>query len=215
MSKYVGPQSSADGLSPFNADRVSRDGGAITSGLHGKYYEQAARGRAYFGVGASTGIALIAPATGGGHPTLWNPAGSGRNLSIIRVELSPISATEAPTALEWAATRNTGSAVGTGLAIATATRVTPDSCLIGGAQDAVGVWSPTTNTFTAAPTYVRPLGLSTRTVTSGAVINGTVYRLEYDGDLCLAPGVALSLCSQAATTTELIQVAVVWEEIDI
>ena len=35
------------------------------------------------------------------------------------------------------------------------------------------------------------------------------------GDFVLAPGNAVSLCSQAATTTALFQVTVTWEEIDV
>lgn len=214
MTRYVGPQTANDGLSTFDADRVTRDGGLVVAQLHGKYYESASRARAYFGSSASGGIALLVPATGGGHPTLWNPSDSGRNLSIVRLELSWVSGNNAPGALEWAVTRDTGSTIGTGAPIATGTRVAPESCLIGGARDAKGVWLPTTNTFTAAPVFLRSAGISLFTGISSTAVAPFVLRADYDGDFVLAPGVAVSLCDQTTTTTAVFQVTVTWEEID-
>src|SRR3990167_3316600 len=106
-----------NGLTGQDADRTSIDGGKVVTGLHGTYYEQTARGRLYTGVSASGGIALIVPATTGGHPTLWNPADSGRNLSLIRLALSWVSGNNAPGAVEWASVTATGSAIATGAAI--------------------------------------------------------------------------------------------------
>lgn len=214
MAKYVGPLSAVDG-GGHGSDRVTRMGADVVSQLNGQYYEQASRARAYYGSSASTGIALIVPATTGGHPTLWNPSDSGRNISIIRVELSYVSGNNAPTALEWALTSNTGNTIATGAPIATGTRVAPVSCMIGGASDAKGVWLPTTNTFTAAPVFTRALGLSLFTGIATTAVAPFELTREYNGDLGMSPGFALSLCSQAATTTAVFQVTVVWEEIPI
>ena len=96
----IGPQTKSDGTYGFL--RGNKGGALVTQQHHGKYYEQCARGNVYHGRSASTGIALIVPATTGGHPTLWNPLGSGVNLSVMKVELAWLSGTEAPTALEWA-----------------------------------------------------------------------------------------------------------------
>lgn len=206
----VGPYGS--GLTGQDADRTSNDGGKVVTQLHGKYYEQNARGRVYTGVSASGGIALLVPATGGGHPTLWNPSDSGRNLSIIRLELSWVSGNNAPGAVEWAYTLATGAAAGTGLPIATATVVTPTGVL-GGLVDNKGKWSPTTNTFTAAPIFLRPAGISLFTGIGTTAVAPFVLRADYDGDFVIAPGNAVSLCFQTTTTTALFQVAVTWEEV--
>ena len=157
---------------------------------------------------------MIAPATGGGHPTLWNPADSGRNLSVVKLELWYVSGNNAPGALEWAHVLNTGSQVATGSPIATATLVAPVG-VVGGATDNKGKWSPTTNTFTAAPAYLRPTGLSLFTGVAATAVAPFLLRADYDGDIVLAPGTAISLCNQTTTTTALFQVALTWEEIPV
>lgn len=212
MAQYVGERNEPDGVSSADADRMGRDGGKVVTQLHGKYYEANSRGRVYTGSSASTGIALIVPATTGGHPTLWNPAGSDINVSVIRLELSWVSGNNAPGALEWASTLNTGSAVGTGAPIATATVVAPVG-MLGGPLTNKAKWSPTTNTFTAAPAFFRAAGISLFTGIGATAVAPFVLRAEYDGDFVLAPGTAVSLCDQTTTTTAVFQVSVTWEEI--
>lgn len=214
-AQYVGTRNDADGLTTNDADRTGRDGGKVVTQLHGKYYEQASRGSLYTGVSASGGIALIVPAAGGGHPTLWNPSDSDSNLSIVRLELSWVSGNNAPGAIEWAAVPgNAGSTHATGAPIATATRVSPVGVL-GGALSNKGIWSPTTNTFTAAPVFHRPAGMSLFTGIGATAVAPFMLRAEYDGDFVIAPGKAVCLCFQAATTTALFQVAVTWEEVPV
>ncbi len=214
-AQFIGLRNDPDGLTGNDADRTTRDGAKVVTALHGKYLEQTIRGRLYTGVSASGGIALIVPATGGGMPTLWNPSDSGRYLSLVRLELSYVSGNNAPCALEWATTANTGAAVGTGAPIATLTRVAPVGVL-GGALDNKGVWSPTTNTFTTtAPAYLRPAGISLFTGVAATAVPPFVLRTDYNGDFVIAPGNSISLANQTTTTTALFQVAVTWEEIPV
>lgn len=169
----------------------------------------------YTGVSASAGIAIIVPGTTGGHPTLWNPADSDILVKVSLLELSYVSGNNAPTAIEWAYTLNAGSTHGTGAPIATATLVAPVGILGQGANNKAK-WSPTTNTFTAAPVFLRPTGLALFTGVAATAVAPFLLRAHYDLDeLVLGPGSAVSLCSQAATTTALFQVAVTWEEVPI
>ena len=213
-AQYIGLRTDPDGLSQYDAVRASRDGAQVVTQAHGKFFEQNMRGKLYTGVSASGGIALIVPATTGGHPTLWNPSDSGHNISIVRLALSYVSGNNAPTALEWAYTLNAGATHGTGAPIATATLVAPVG-LLGGAVANNGKWSPTTNTFTAAPVFLRPTGLSLFTGVAATAVAPFTLRADYDGDFVIGPGTAVSLCSQAATTTALFQVAITWEEVAI
>lgn len=192
---------------------LSKDSGQLVVGLHGKHYDAASRGQAFFGSSASGGIALIVPATTGGHPTLWNPAGSGVNLSIIRLELGYVSGNNAPTCIEWARTQNAGASHATGGTIVTATKVTPEPCLIGSLADSKAIWSPTVNTFLAAPVFLRSAGLSLFTGVAATATIPFMLRAEYDGDFLIAPDTAISLCTQATTTTAVFQVTVTWEEV--
>jgi len=213
-AQFVGERNAQDGVTQYDGVRAGRDGAAVVTGLHGKYYEQTSRGKVYTGVSASTGIALIVPATTGGHPTLWNPEGSDINVSIIRLELSWRAGDNAPGALEWAYVLNAGSTHATGAPIATATLVSPVG-ILGGAVTNKAKWSPTTNTFTAAPVFLRPTGLSLFTGVAATAVAPFTMRADYDGDLVIGPGNAVCLCSQAATTTATFQVGVTWEEIPV
>lgn len=168
----------------------------------------------FTGVSASTGIALIVPATTGGHPTLWNPQGSDVNVHVRLLELSYVSGNNAPGAIEWAAVQNAGSTFATGAPIATATIVAPNASVLGSGSDNVAKWVPTTNTFTAAPAFLRPTGLSLFTGVAATAVAPFSLRAAYEQyDFVIGPGTAICLCTQAATTTALFQVAVTWEEI--
>lgn len=210
---HVGPSKATDGLDIRL--RSGTDAQLMVSELHGKYAEAMLRGKLFYGASASGGIALIAPATTGGHPTLWNPQGSGVNISICRLALSYVSGNNAPTAIEWASTTSTGSQPATGSAILTATRVAPSPALVGGTGISKVYWSPTTNTFTAAPAFIHPAGISLDTMVAASTNAPFTIIVDYDGTFGVAPGAAVSLCTQAATTTALLQVGVFWEEIDI
>lgn len=169
----------------------------------------------FTGVSASTGIALIVPATTGGHPTLWNPTDSGVYVHVRLLELSWVSGNNAPGAVEWAGVTNTGSAVATGAPIATATLVAPVGRYGEGVNNRAK-WSPTTNTFTAAPAFIRPAGISLFTGIGTTAVAPFVLRAAYEqDDFVLAPGSAASVCFQTTTTTALFQVGVTWEEIDV
>lgn len=181
--------------------------------LHGKYSYQNKQRRIYTGSSAAGGIALIAPATGGGHPTLFLPSSSTRNVSLVRLEVSYVSGNNAPVGLQWAYTLAAGAAAATGAAILTAVAVNPVG-MLGGSLDNKAIWSPTTNTFTAAPTFFRSAGLSLFTGVAATAAAPFTMRADYDGDFMIAPGTAVSLTTQGATTTSLFQVSVTWEEID-
>jgi hypothetical protein len=213
-AQFVGLRNDSDGLTSNDAIRVMRDGTQVVASAHGHFLESNLRARVYTGSNASTGLALIAPATGGGHPTLWNPSDSGRVLSIVRLRLGYVSGNNAPTCLEWAVTLNTGSAIATAAPILTGTRVAPVG-VIGGVLDNKGVWLPTTNTFTAAPTFLRSAGISLFTGVAATATTPFSMEASYDGDFVLAPGVAISLCTQAATTTAVFQISVTWEELPV
>lgn len=179
------------------------------------YANALCNGRVFFGVSAVAGLALITTATTGGHPTLWNPAGSGVNLAIISLELSQIDGTNAVGSLGWYKTANAGSTFGTGSPIATFTNVAPSPALVGGTGVSKALWAPTTNTFTAAPAYHCNIPLNLWPVTVATALTGAIYQIPYNGAFGIAPSTALSICSIAATTTSKFVVRVTWEEVPV
>ncbi len=184
----------------------------LVSQYHGPNYRAAAVNRVYTGVVGTAGIALIVAATTGNHPTLWNPSSSKRNVSIIRLEVSWISGNNAPGAVYWHHTPNTGDALA--VPILTFTAVNPVG-VVGGALDNKARWAPAVSTYTAIPGFLRPTGLSLFTGIGATAVAPFILEKRYDGDFIVAPGNAVHLCTQAATTTALLAIAVVWEEIDL
>lgn len=177
--------------------------------------------RLYQGTSEAAGIALIAPAAGGGHPTLWNQSDSDVNVFIRSLTIGYVSGNNAPTNIIWALTEGTGSAVATGAPVVTFTTNTAGTIkkdVLGGRGE-VGsgkvLWSGKTNTFTAAPAFFAPTGLSLFTGVAATAVAPFMLHIEYDGSVAIAPGAALSLCTTAATTTSLLLVRVVWEELPV
>lgn len=206
----------------MTAQKVSIEGLEIINGAakvqqaHGKYYEASRSGRLIVGANASAGIAIIAAASGGGHPTLFNPAGSRRVLSLVSLALAYVSGNNAPGSLAWNYTKKAGSQAATGISnpILTATKVDVESTMLGGPVDSKAIWAPTVNTFTAAPTYGRPIKLSLFTGVAATAVAPFIWGEDYDGAFNIAPGNAISLVTVQSSTTSLFRVTLVWEEID-
>lgn len=215
-NNYTGQAALQTGSTLNDALRVSNTGAQIVTQLHGPYAEQMVRGKLFIATTVVTGIALITTATTGNHPTIWNPAGSGVNLSIIEVSLMGIAAgTHAPTGIGWYRTASAGSSIATGAPIVTFTEVAPIPCLVGSGITSVAKWAPATCTFTTAPAYYCGIDLTLATYVVTAVVPPWSAVKKYDGMLGIAPGNAMSLCSTATTTTALLVAKIVYEEIPI
>ena len=205
----AGPQYFADGSTQSaQAFRAGRDGSLIVQESHGKYYEGLMRGKIFHATTLTAGIALIVSATSGNHPTLWNPtAAPGSNAELLKLTLARVSGTDAPGALYWCSTIGAGSTVATAGPIATFTYLTnpPLNALAGGtpSSDPLMRWAGSVCTFTAAPVFWAPAGITLFTGTMAAVIAEIAIAIDYDGEMGVAPGSALSLTTQAATTTAL------------
>ena len=205
----TGTQVTPDGV--FAPPALTPDGILYSDGSK---YVRGKAGRLFVATSATGGIALIVSATTGGHPTLFNPLGSGRILNVLKLSLAYVSGNNAPGSLAWNVTEGAGAQAATAAAIKTATKVDVVSARAGGLVDSKAIWSPTTNTFTAAPTFYRPTDLSLFTGVAATAVAPFKMSEEYDGDLQVAPGTAISLVSVQSTTTSLFRVGILFEEID-
>lgn len=205
----TGTQVSPEGL--YAPPALSPDGIQFTDGSK---YARGKEGRLFVAASLTGGIALIVSATTGNHPTLFNPEGSGRILNVLGLKLAYVSGTNAPGSLAWNVTADAGAAAATGSAIKTFTKVAVASARAGGPVDSKALWAPAINTFTAAPVYYRPTGLSLLTGAAATAVAPYTMAEDYDGDLQVAPGTAISLVTVQATTTSLYRVMVLFEEID-
>ena len=201
LAGFVGPGNYGDGVAPNQSARFGRDGSLAMQETHGKWYEQLSRGNMFHATTLTAGIALIVAATSGNHPTLWNPTTAGFAAEFARLTAARVSATDAPGAWYWALTNPAGAALG--VPILTFTKVAVVNGLTGGPADAVMQWAPAINTYTAAPVFYAPVGITMFTGTVAAVIAEMELIIDFDGQMGVGPNTALSLCTQVATSTAL------------
>ena len=191
------------------------DGAALVGGSD---FEAAKAGRVVVATSATAGIAIILAATGGGHPTFWNRLGSGRIMEVLSLSLTVVSGNNAPGGLAWNQVLEAGATAATGASsrILTATKVDVQPAMVGGKLDSVLYFAPTVNTFTAAPAYGRPISFTLATGLE-ATANAPFQMIEkYDRNnpLLIAPGAAICLVSENATTTSLFRYSVLVREHD-
>lgn len=213
----VGIQNQPDGAQ-LVIQRLGRQGDAIVSELHGRFYEQAYRGNLFSngnaGLVALTANTITLTATTTPILGVYNPLGSGVNLVMLQAVLAAginNTASTGPGAFVWA-TSTGNTALSTGL--------TPFAHLVGGAvskakglaltaltgltnnlviAEAADFPSPNIITTTAVPTTVT-------TPMSNGIEN-------FDGGLILQPGGVLALLNTVSTTSISVFGRLLWEEV--
>lgn len=200
----VGPQTSgnASAVTP----RASKFASTVTAETNGKHFEETLNGNLF--TYTIAGQALVLAATTGGHPTVINPAGSGVIFVPVALRISFVSGTTVIGSVVLATTLN--AVVGTGATIPTATLVAAKSAMRGSAFAPRCAWSPTTNTFTAAPTVDFATGINL----GAAAPTGTgTYEAKFDGAVAYYPGTAMSVCYTVTTSTALFTTTILGIEV--
>jgi hypothetical protein len=194
----VGPQYLADGVP--GVPSLERTGGFRIVQAHGRYHEAVMRGNVYtYGLLAvcTFGTALTATMV---TLSLTNPAGSGKNLSILRGTATVVTSSTAGS-LVWAACVNPVAA-----AVVHGTPGIAYNCLLGSGNKPVGLVD-SASTLPAAPTMLRPMafGPVTATATTGSIID------TVDGEFVLTPGTAITIQGLTIVGTGLLSIT--WEEV--
>lgn len=203
LQGQVGPQTLTDGA--LASVRLGKSAEIVQSPLHAHFYEMASRGNLFYGATASSGVA---PGTSIGTTAafaLYNPAGSGKNLVVVRASLGYISGTLGAGTIYWCGNTNTVAAATTGTAI------TPVAGNL--ASQATSVGQPlTTATLPASPKVLFPAFNLTALLATTAVQPYTVQDMP-DGSLIVGPGSTLSLEGVAAAgTSPLVAFGICWVE---
>ena len=168
-------------------------GETIVQQLDGKYAELSRRGQLW--LCTTPAQTILVPATTGGMPTIWNPAGSNRVFYILRLAVTWVTGTNTAGSLVVCATTNAGSSIGTTAPIVTFTQaaVVP----AGNPNYSTSIkWSPTTNSFTAVPTVIAGTGFNLAATQPTGLLEQ-----DYDGAIAIYPGNAMSLGYTATTST--------------
>ena|SRR3990167_11382854 len=184
-----------------NADlRFGRKGEILSSQMNSKYGQMVLDGECFIGSNAlgtpvttQAGLSATTPAL-----TLYNPATSGVNLVLLKVNISVNAAPAAATVLALAY-----NAVDTvGPTSTTAANVV--SSIVGSQSTPLGKCSRIA-TLTAAPTAIKYLG----GILAAASTNQVNLVENIDGEIILAPGTAISIQS---TTAVSILASFTWQE---
>lgn len=202
----TGVQQVSDGSNPIA--RAGKGGDLIVSELNGRYYENSYRGNTFSsgvtgsGVAPGTALSTTAPFA------LYNPAGSGKNLVILRSSAGYISGTIGAGTVFYCANTVVGAAPTTGSAL------TVVNNLIGSGTAAVG--KPfVTATLPVAPTILRPF-FSLTAILASTAVNPYQVEDEIAGEFIVAPGATFSIEAVAAAgTTPLLTYGISWVETSI
>ncbi len=193
-----------------------RQGEAIYSPLHGKYYAQAVRGNVHYASTAASGSAfsIFSNATYVGLG-IWNPEGSGKNISLIRCNVG-IDTQSSTAASGWgyAWINNTGSSLATlgvisAFTLITATRGTA-ICGLGGQNNSVArVCSGAT--LTAALLWGRAASFGTSTGAITTQLAPPMLTEDFDGMMIVPPNCFFALTSSILSGAPSVA-TLIWEE---
>lgn len=173
----------------------------VFSELHGKYYQWAYRGRLFIGSTPIAGVAIPISSTTAPTPVLWNPAGSGVNLVLIRYTAAYTGGTGAVSGFGYYALTAAGSAIATGAPVSAFAATTPTNALIGAGQASKAKFSATgTVTLAAAGTLVKAASLG-QAVAAATNANLPAPGLieDFDGSIIIPPGVLFYPAATAAS----------------
>lgn len=190
----VGPGRYGDGET--EPQRITNEGATVVAEVGGKYGEATRRGYGFVYSTAAAGVLLAAPTTTYFGPMLWNPCGSGRDLQITKVVVADVSGATVRGHLAYAYLTGTGSQAATGSPILTNTLVTPVNAYLGSGLASTMKWSPAVGTYTAAPTYLAPMGPNVIATAPGQ----TVMVDDVDGRIVVPQCTAFFVGANAGVT---------------
>ena len=215
----VGAPSSTSAADGTNSPILQgKQGELLASELHGKYYTQNYRNNVYYAANAAAGGTIaVYSATSFTGLGLWNPAGSGKNLVLIRATAAISTAAGTGTTFGYVYQQNVGSALGTAAPISATTPITATrgpavlGPLVAGQGASVTI-AVSAATLTTASTLFIPSGVSAGT---GAItVPNTFSGLSeyFDGSLIVAPGTFFGI-ALAVASTNTTNASLLWEEV--
>jgi hypothetical protein len=186
--------------------RLGRTGEQIFSELHGRYYEQAVRGKLFMAQAIVTAPVIYTTAAGTGGPLLWNPPTSGVNAVILAVSMGITVVTTVAAALGL--TGNTGQTSAPGSTTAIDGR---GNMFLGAANSACTPYR--IGTPTTAGAFLLPFAsLHTGALT---VDTGAFAYVDIGGAMIVPPGSWASIAASATASTTVGTFGLLWEEVPV
>jgi len=200
----VGPTTNSDGSdAPM---RLGKAGEQIFSELHGRYYEQASRGKLFMAQAIVTAPVVYTTAAGTGGPLLWNPPNSGVNAVILAVSFGITTVTTVAAAL--GITGNTGQTAAPSSTTAIDGRA---NLFLGQAASACTPYR--IGTVTTAGGFLLPFAsLHTGALTTETGIAGFI---DVGGAILVPPTGWASIAASATASTTVGTFGMIWEEVPV
>ena len=184
--------------------------------MHSDYYTQAYRGYVFHA--STTPLGLAIPIYTSTAPTvcLWNPIGSGRNLSLIAYSFAYVSGTASYSAIGLSYVTVAGSTVATGSVFSAFGTGTPVNGIVGGGGVASGrVAIAGTTTLTSAPAAVNwfyTLGNINLEAATGTAHGTNSTIIMPRGSIIVPPGTAVWVSATIASSALYAQ-TISWSEV--
>ena len=169
------------------------------SQLQGKYYTLARDGRVFLGSTAVAGVAVPASTTTTATFGLWNPAGSGVNIVMVKASLGYVLGATSATAICYVFQANMGSAIGTAAPFSAFTATTPLNALVGSGRTSQVKLTVSSGVMTAAGAIYRYSGMSHGVPITSTAAFAPVMTEDFDGTFIIPPGVFVHQASSTAT----------------
>jgi hypothetical protein len=182
--------------------------------MDGYLVQQTLKGRMF--IGSTTYAGVVVPAYNATAQVfgLWNPAGSGRNLVLDKLNMALATiGTEAVAAYGLSYLTNTGGSIGTGAPISAFTATAPVNGLLTEGDTPKGRF--TLSATITAPTFFYDLGVALISTDLNTATNDGFCQLTHDfnGAITIPPGVYVGLGSSAAGG-QTMQASITWYETD-
>lgn len=199
----VGERNYLDGSNPSVGLRIGQQGDQTVSTLHGRYYEQALRGRVFSAHAIVTAPVIYTTAAGTGGPLLYNGStthnavilAAGWGSAVVTTVAATIGLTGGPTTAPSSTTAIDSKTNG----------------FLGAGAGAMSLYR--VGTVSAAGTFFHPLG----DVNTGALTTrpGSMNWVDLGGIFVVPPGYFISIAASATASTLVANFGLVWEEVPI
>ena len=189
---------------------------AVVAQLHGKYYTETYRGNMFAAAQAIAGVAVPQIQATTQQCGIFNPAGSGVNVVMVRLNIGYGSVTAAPMGFGISYVTGCGGSYGTAQPVITAVTSTTVPINLSLTGQLSKVFFMASAITTVAPTLLMSLGINQLTTTAAANSALAFFdgKYDFDGTLIVQPGCAIFFGGIAATSQK-VQFQAVWEEIPI
>lgn len=217
LEQFIGVRTEADGHTDGPL-RIGRQGALIVGDTHGHFYESTRVGQTYSlclpltATGISAGNLVAAAAAAAVQFALWNPVGSGKNISLLKFGMGIVSGT-------WPAGPLFHGIYLTAPTITSTTAVPAYNNLLNGAAPAgryiaTAAQTGTATTGASAAVTFRIADFSSTSTAQATV--GAVKAIDFlDGDIVLPPGTGWVPLWSGTGTSVLNAYSITWEEIPV